>query len=63
MDGAKSEKESRLNYTIHPFARDFFDVKSSVQLFAANDSHVFFSIKSLRRSDKFSVICYVFDPA
>ena len=62
MVGMKSEKETRLNYTIHPFAREFFDVMSSVQLFAAKDWHVSFSIKPSRRSDKFSAICYVFDP-
>jgi hypothetical protein len=47
MAVAKSEKEARLNYTIQPFVRDFFDAISSVQLLAANDSHVFFSINPL----------------
>ena len=49
MAEAKSEKESRLNYTIHPFVREFFDVMSSVQLFAANDSHVFFLYKTFKK--------------
>jgi len=63
MAGAKSEKEARLNYTVQPFAREYFDVMSSVQLFAANDSHVSFYIKPLRKSDKLSAIYYEFDPS
>jgi hypothetical protein len=34
---AKSRKEAWLNYTIQPFARQFFDAISSVQLLAAKD--------------------------
>jgi hypothetical protein len=41
MAVAKAEKETRLNYTIQPLARQFFEAISSVQLSAANDSHVF----------------------
>jgi hypothetical protein len=33
-----------------------------VQLFAANNLHVFFSLKPLWRSDKLSAVYYVFDP-
>jgi hypothetical protein len=40
MAGTKAEKEARFNYTIQPFAREFFDV----QLLAAKDQHVFFSV-------------------
>jgi hypothetical protein len=35
MAGAKSEKEKRLNYTIQPFARQFFGAILNVQLLAA----------------------------
>jgi hypothetical protein len=45
MAGATSEKETLLNYTIQPFARHFFDAILNVQLLAAKDYHIFFSIK------------------
>jgi len=45
--GAMSEKETWLNYTIHPFARENFDIISSVQLLAAKASHVFFCLNLL----------------
>jgi hypothetical protein len=37
MAGGKLEKETWLNYTLQPFARQYFDDISSVQLRAAND--------------------------
>jgi hypothetical protein len=45
MAVAKSEEETRLNFPIQPFARQFFGVLTSVQLLAAKDSNVFFSLK------------------
>jgi hypothetical protein len=47
MAAVKSEKEARLNYTNQPFARQLFVTILYVQLLAANDWHVFFSMKSL----------------
>jgi hypothetical protein len=44
MDGAKSEKESRVKYTIQAFAREFFDANLNVPLLAAKTSTYFFSI-------------------
>jgi len=41
----KSDKETWVNYTIQPFARQFFDVISFVQLLEAKDFHVFFFLK------------------
>jgi len=41
MVGGKSDKETWLNYTIQPYARQFSDDISLVQLLAANDKHVF----------------------
>jgi hypothetical protein len=41
MAADKSEKEAMLSYIIQPFARHFVDGISSVQLLAANESHLF----------------------
>jgi hypothetical protein len=60
MDDEKSEKEKGLNYTVQPFARQFFDTISSVQLLAANDSHVYFSAKYLCITDNVSAFYYAF---
>ena len=38
---AKSEKEERLKYIIQPFAREFFDIRSSVQLLVKRTSTSF----------------------
>jgi hypothetical protein len=56
MAGVKSEKEARLNYTIQPFAKLFFDAISSVQLLAESDSQLFFSLKPFCRSGNLSVV-------
>jgi hypothetical protein len=45
--GAKSEKLTWLNCTIHPFAKQFFDTISSLQLIADKEPNVFFSVKHL----------------
>jgi len=45
--GAKSEKETWLKCTIPPFAREFFNAISSLQLLAGNDSNFLSSIKLL----------------
>jgi hypothetical protein len=37
--GAKSDKETKLNYNLQPFSINLFDAISSVQLLS-NDSHV-----------------------
>jgi hypothetical protein len=37
LDVANSENETRLNYTIQPFARQYIDVNLHVQLLAANE--------------------------
>jgi len=47
MARSKSQKETWLNRTIQPFARQFSDAISSMQLLAANDLHVFLSLKPL----------------
>jgi hypothetical protein len=47
MSGSKSEKEKWLNCILQPFASQFIDKIPSVQLFAANNLHVFFSLKPL----------------
>jgi hypothetical protein len=44
MGEAKSEKETKLKYKFQPFARQFFDAISLIQLPAANDIHVFISV-------------------
>jgi hypothetical protein len=49
MVGAKSEKEARLNYTIHLFARQFFHEISSVQPFTASEAQVFFLFKTFMK--------------
>jgi len=61
MAGAKSEKETRLNYNIQRLARYFFDAISFVQLIAANDLHVFFSLKHSRSSDNLFAVYYSFE--
>jgi hypothetical protein len=43
----KSEKETWLNRTIQPFARECFGAISPVQLLAAKDSQLFFCLKLL----------------
>jgi len=43
----KSDKETWLKYTFQPFARQFFDVISFVQLIEAKDFHAFFFLKPL----------------
>jgi hypothetical protein len=60
MDDEKSEKEKGLNYTVQPFARQFFDNISSVQLLAAKDSHVYFSLKHRCITDNISAFYYAF---
>jgi hypothetical protein len=47
MKDAKSEKDTWLNYSIQPFAGQFFGSISPVQLLAANDWHVFIFLKPL----------------
>jgi len=44
MAGGKSENERWLNYTIMKFFGEFFNAISSVQLLAANYTHVVFSL-------------------
>jgi hypothetical protein len=48
--GANSEKETWLNRTIQPLAREFFDDISSLQLLASNDSKIFLSCKTFMKT-------------
>jgi hypothetical protein len=45
--GAESEKVIWLNCIIQPFARQYFDATSSLQMLAANDSKVYFFVRHL----------------
>jgi hypothetical protein len=47
LAGAKKVKGATLNYTMQPFAREFFDGTSAVQLHAANNYMVYFFPKPL----------------
>jgi len=62
MTGRKSEKETWLNYTIQPLARQFLNAILSVQMLASKDRNVFFSLKLLCRSHILSAVSYKFDP-
>ena len=48
--GAKSEKKTWLNCTIQPFAREFFDGISPLQMLASNDSKTFLFCKSFMKT-------------
>ena len=52
--GAESEKVIWLNCIIQPFARQYFDATSSLQMLAANDSKVYFFVRHLWRLEKLS---------
>jgi hypothetical protein len=62
MAGAKSEKETWLNYTIQPLTRVFVNDISSVQQLFLKDWHVFFSTNPLYRFEKLFSVYYSFDP-
>jgi len=51
-----------LKYKIRPFTRQSVDAFRSVQLHAANDSHVLFSLKPTCRPDSLSAFCHGCDP-
>jgi len=57
-----SERQSRLNNVIQPFARYFFEAISSVQQLAVKDSNVILSPKLSCKHDNLSAVCYAFDP-
>jgi hypothetical protein len=61
MAVGKSVKESRLNYTIQPFVREFLDVISFVQMLAENDLHVYLFLNHFCKSDNISAVYYAFD--
>jgi len=49
MAGAKLDRETRLNYTIRPFAREFLDAASSVKLRSAKQLERLFHYKTFMK--------------
>jgi len=56
-----SEEQCILKNKIQPFARQFFEAISSVQLLAAKDSQALFPPKPLWMYDNLSAVDFAFD--
>jgi hypothetical protein len=61
MAAAKSDKETRLNSTIQPLAKEIFVANPSLVICEANVSHVFICLKPLLIPAEISNVYYAFD--